>query len=158
VDVLLNNAAEISFPNRKIICERFWYGYWYRLKGTKTVHSLLKLDWYQTKVFNGVTTYAWTGSAYVVPSATAKRGSCNDQVLVEWANTESRDAIAPDLPPKELGTDWWWSCKKFDMAKVPLQRVETTRCNLAAYGFWFLCKRWSCCYRRWRMVERCWSI
>jgi NADP-dependent 3-hydroxy acid dehydrogenase YdfG len=23
VDVLLNNAAEISFPNRKIICERF---------------------------------------------------------------------------------------------------------------------------------------
>jgi hypothetical protein len=33
------------------------------------------LDWYQqtsSTVLNIVTTYAWTGSAYVVPSATAR--------------------------------------------------------------------------------------
>jgi hypothetical protein len=78
VDVLLIMQQEISFPNRKIICERVWYGYWYRLKGTKNTPRFCK-HWIDTKqtsstVLNIVTTYAWTGS-YVVPSATAKRGS-----------------------------------------------------------------------------------
>jgi hypothetical protein len=48
------------------------------LKGTKIVTLAFGKHWIDTKqtsstVLNIVTTYAWTGSAYVVPSATAKR-------------------------------------------------------------------------------------
>src|SRR5690606_41453184 len=49
-------------------------------------------------VLNIVTTYAWTGSAYVVPSATAKAGvlAMTRSLAVEWAKYGIRmNAIAP---------------------------------------------------------------
>jgi NAD(P)-dependent dehydrogenase (short-subunit alcohol dehydrogenase family) len=48
-------------------------------------------------VLNIVTTYAWTGSAYVVPSATAKAGvlAMTRSLAVEWAKYRIRtNAIA----------------------------------------------------------------
>ena len=47
---------------------------------------------------NIVTTYAWTGSAYVVPSACAKAGvlAMTRSLAVEWAKYQIRlNAIAP---------------------------------------------------------------
>jgi NAD(P)-dependent dehydrogenase (short-subunit alcohol dehydrogenase family) len=60
-------------------------------------------------VLNIVTTYAWTGSAYVVPSATAKAGvlAMTRSLAVEWAKYGIRtNAIAPGPSLlKEHGTD-----------------------------------------------------
>jgi NAD(P)-dependent dehydrogenase (short-subunit alcohol dehydrogenase family) len=59
---------------------------------------------------NIVTTYAWTGSAYV-PSATAKAGvlAMTRSLAVEWAKYGIRtNAIAQDLSLlKVLGTDYF---------------------------------------------------
>jgi hypothetical protein len=91
-------------------------------------------------VLNIVTTYAWTGSAYVVPSATAKAG-CNDsksccRMGKIW---NARTPLHLTFPTKGA-----WDrlmpgdlAEKFDMAKVPLQRVETIRISQfsSLYGF-----------------------
>jgi NAD(P)-dependent dehydrogenase (short-subunit alcohol dehydrogenase family) len=54
------------------------------LKGSKNCTLAFGKYWIENKqenknILNIVTTYAWTGSAYVVPSATAKAG-----VLAMW--------------------------------------------------------------------------
>ncbi len=93
-------------------------------------------------VLNIVTTYAQTGSAYVVPSAVAKAGvlAMTRSLAVEWAKYGIRtNAIAPGpfptkgawdrLFPKELQD-------KFDIkAKIPLKRTGEHQelANLAAY-------------------------
>ena len=63
--------------------------------------------WIDTKqksatVLNIVTTYAWTGSAYVVPSATAKAGvlAMTRSLAVEWAKYGIHtNSIAPEPFP-----------------------------------------------------------
>ncbi len=93
-------------------------------------------------ILNIVTTYAWTGSAFVVPSAVSKAGvlAMTRSLAVEWAKYGIRsNAIAPGpfptkgawerLVPKEYQD-------KFDFAKkVPLRRVGEHQelANLAAY-------------------------
>ncbi len=93
-------------------------------------------------ILNIVTTYAWTGSAFVVPSAVSKAGilAMTRSLAVEWAKYGIRtNAVAPGpfptkgawerLVPKEYQD-------KFDFAKkVPLQRVGEHQelANLAAY-------------------------
>src|SRR5262249_56974799 len=55
-------------------------------------------------VLSIVTTYAWTGSAYVVPSAVAKAGVLvmTRSLAVEWAKYKIRaNAIAPGPFPTE---------------------------------------------------------
>jgi NAD(P)-dependent dehydrogenase (short-subunit alcohol dehydrogenase family) len=91
---------------------------------------------------NIVTTYAWTGSGYVVPSACGKAGvlALTRSLAVEWAKYKIRsNAIAPGPFP----TEGAWSrllpgelVKKFDPAqRVPLKRVGEHQelANLAAY-------------------------
>jgi NAD(P)-dependent dehydrogenase (short-subunit alcohol dehydrogenase family) len=91
---------------------------------------------------NIVTTYAWTGSGYVVPSACGKAGvlALTRSLAVEWAKYNIRsNAIAPGPFP----TEGAWSrllpgdlAKKFDPAqRIPLKRVGEHQelANLAAY-------------------------
>ena len=91
---------------------------------------------------NIVTTYAWTGSGYVVPSACSKAGvlALTRSLAVEWAKYKIRsNAIAPGPFP----TEGAWSrllpgdlAKKFDPAdRIPLKRVGDHQelANLAAY-------------------------
>ncbi|MCU0399156.1 MAG: SDR family oxidoreductase, partial [Cyclobacteriaceae bacterium] len=91
---------------------------------------------------NIVTTYAWTGSGYVVPSACGKAGvlALTRSLAVEWAKYNIRsNAIAPGPFP----TEGAWSrllpgelVKKFDPAtRIPLKRVGEHQelANLVAY-------------------------
>ena len=93
-------------------------------------------------ILNIVTTYAWTGSGYVVPSACAKAGvlAMTRSLAVEWAKYGIRTvAIAPGpfptkgawsrLAPPGLGID-----KKMK-ARIPLKRVgeHIELANLASY-------------------------
>ena len=80
VDVLLNNAAgNFISPTERLSANAFDTIIDIVLKGTKNCTLAFGKYWIDKKevdkvVLNIVTTYAWTGSAYVVPSATAKAG------------------------------------------------------------------------------------
>ena len=92
-------------------------------------------------VLSIVTTYAWTGSAYVVPSAMAKAGvlAMTRSLAVEWGPKGIRlNAIAPGpfqtkgawdrlIPNKELEAAW--------LGRIPLGRVGAHRelADLAAF-------------------------
>ena len=93
-------------------------------------------------ILNIVTTYAWTGSGYVVPSASAKAGvlAMTRSLAVEWAKYGIRTvAIAPGpfptkgawsrLAPPGLGI------QKKMKNRVPLKRVgeHIELANLATY-------------------------
>ena len=112
IDVLLNNAAgNFISPTENLSSNAFDTIVDIVLTGTKTAPwSLQTLDQNQTKnvnVLNIVTTYAFTGSGYVVPSATAKGGvlAMTRSLAVEWSKYGMRfNAIAPThSQPKEPG-------------------------------------------------------
>jgi NAD(P)-dependent dehydrogenase (short-subunit alcohol dehydrogenase family) len=117
------------------------------LKGTKNCTLAFGKHWIDTKqqkatVLNIVTTYSWTGSAYVVPSATAKAGvlAMTRSLAVEWAKYGIRfNAIAPGPFPTKGAWDRLLPGDlkdKFDMKKkIPLRRVGEHQelANLAAY-------------------------
>ncbi len=87
----------------------------------------------KANVLSIVTTYAWTGSAYVVPSAMAKAGvlAMTQSLAVEWGSKGIRlNAIAPGpfptpgawdrlIPNKEIEAAW--------LGRVPLGRVGEHR-------------------------------
>ncbi len=88
------------------------------------------------------TTYATTGSGYVVPSAAAKAGilAITPSLAVEWAKYGIRfNTISPGPFPTKGAWDRLLPgdlAEKFDMAKkVPLRRVGDHQelANLAAY-------------------------
>ena len=116
------------------------------LKGTYYTTLAAGKNWIEKKqpgtFLNIVTTYAWTGSGYVVPSACGKAGvlALTRSLAVEWAKFKIRsNAIAPGPFP----TEGAWSrllpgdlAKKFDPAnRIPLKRVGEHQelANLAAY-------------------------
>jgi NAD(P)-dependent dehydrogenase (short-subunit alcohol dehydrogenase family) len=116
------------------------------LKGTYYTTLAAGKNWIEKKqpgtFLNIVTTYAWTGSGYVVPSACGKAGvlALTRSLAVEWAKFNIRsNAIAPGPFP----TEGAWSrllpgelARQFDPSKrVPLKRVGEHQelANLAAY-------------------------
>jgi NAD(P)-dependent dehydrogenase (short-subunit alcohol dehydrogenase family) len=148
VDVLLNNAAgNFISPTERLSANAFDTVIDIVLKGSKNCTLAFGKHWIDTKqesatILNIVTTYAFTGSAYVVPSATAKAGvlAMTRSLAVEWAKYGIRsNAIAPGPFPTKGAWDRLLPgdlAEKFDMSKkVPLQRVGDHQelANLAAY-------------------------
>lgn len=148
VDGLLNNAAgNFISPTERLSSNAFDTIIDIVLKGTKNCTLAFGKHWINTKqkkatVLNIVTTYAWTGSAYVVPSATAKAGvlAMTRSLAVEWAKYGIRfNAIAPGPFPTKGAWDRLLPGDlkdKFDMKKkIPLRRVGEHQelANLAAY-------------------------
>ena len=147
VDILVNNAAgNFISPTERLSHRAFDIIVDIVLKGTYYCTLAFGKDWISKKqtaaILNIVTTYSWTGSAYVVPSAVAKAGvlSLTRSLAVEWGKYGIRsNAIAPGLFP----TKGAWErllpgdlSQKFDpKKKIPVGRVgehqELT--NLAAY-------------------------
>lgn len=147
VDSLVNNAAgNFISPTERLSHRAFDIIVNIVLKGTYYCTLALGKEWIAKKqsasVLNIVTTYAWTGSGYVVPSAVAKAGvlSLTRSLAVEWGRYGIRtNAIAPGLFP----TKGAWErllpgslAEKFDAkVKVPLGRTGEHQelANLAAY-------------------------
>ncbi len=148
VDGLLNNAAgNFISPTERLSAHAFDTVIDIVLKGSKNCTLALGKHWIKNKqpqavVLNIVTTYAFTGSAYVVPSATAKAGvlAMTRSLAVEWAKYGIRmNAIAPGPFPTKGAWDRLLPGdlkEKFDVSKkVPLKRVGDHQelANLAAY-------------------------
>lgn len=147
IHCLLNNAAgNFVSPTERLSNRAFDTIIDIVLKGTTNFTLALGKRWIAAEqpgtVLNIVTTYAWTGSGYVVPSACAKAGvlAMTRSLAVEWAKYKIRlNAIAPGPFP----TEGAWSrllpgdlVDKFDPAKlVPVGRVGEHQelANLAAY-------------------------
>jgi NAD(P)-dependent dehydrogenase (short-subunit alcohol dehydrogenase family) len=147
IDILVNNAAgNFISPTERLTYSAFDSILDIVLKGTKNCTLSIGKYWIENKisatVLNIVTTYSWTGSSYVVPSACAKAGvlAMTRSLAVEWAKYNIRfNAIAPGPFP----TKGAWErllpgdlAEKFDMKKkVPLRRVGQHQelANLAAY-------------------------
>ncbi len=144
---VLNNAAgNFISPTERLSHRAFDIVVDIVLKGTYYTTLAAGKNWIAKKqpgVFlNIVTTYAWTGSGYVVPSACSKAGvlALTRSLAVEWAKYNIRsNAIAPGPFP----TEGAWSrllpgelVQKFDPAsRIPLKRVGEHQelANLAAY-------------------------
>lgn len=144
---LLNNAAgNFISPTERLSHRAFGIVLDIVLKGTSNFTLAIGKNWIDKKIggtiLNIVTTYAWTGSGYVVPSACAKAGvlAMTRSLAVEWAKYGIRtNAIAPGPFP----TEGAWSRllpgdlkEKFDPTNfVPLKRVGEHQelANLAAY-------------------------
>ncbi|MFN4945251.1 MAG: SDR family oxidoreductase [Chryseotalea sp.] len=147
LDAVLNNAAgNFISPTERLSHRAFDIIVDIVLKGTYYTTLAAGKHWINNKqagtFLNIVTTYAWTGSGYVVPSACSKAGvlALTRSLAVEWAKYNIRsNAIAPGPFP----TEGAWSrllpgelVKKFDPAeRVPLKRVGDHQelANLAAY-------------------------
>lgn len=148
VDVLLNNAAgNFISPTERLSSNAFDTIIDIVLKGTKNCTLAFGKYWIANNqrnktVLNITTTYAWTGSGYVVPSATAKAGvlAMTRSLAVEWAKYGIRfNAIAPGPFPTKGAWDRLLPGNlkdKFDLTKkIPLRRVGEHQelANLAAY-------------------------
>lgn len=147
VQGLLNNAAgNFVSPTERLSHRAFDTIVDIVLKGSYNFTLAMGKKWIAQEqagtILNIVTTYAWTGSGYVVPSACAKAGvlAMTRSLAVEWAKYKIRsNAIAPGPFP----TEGAWSRllpgdlqEKFDLSKrVPLRRVGEHQelANLAAY-------------------------
>jgi len=148
VHALVNNAAgNFVSPTERLSANAFKSVIGIVLEGSINNTLALGKHWIKNKqtnraVLNIVTTYAWTGSAYVVPSATAKAGvlAMTRSLAVEWAKYGIRmNAIAPGPFPTKGAWDRLVPepfRERFDMTKkVPLKRAGEHQelANLAAY-------------------------
>lgn len=147
VNSLVNNAAgNFISPTERLSHRAFDKIVDIVLKGSYYTTLAFGKHWITNKqkavVLNIVTTYSWTGSGYVVPSAVAKAGvlSLTRSLAVEWAKYGIRfNAIAPGLFPTKGA---WERLLPDDLKdkfkienKVPLQRSGEHQelANLAAY-------------------------
>ncbi|MBL4734726.1 MAG: SDR family oxidoreductase [Flavobacteriales bacterium] len=147
VDILINNAAgNFISPTERLSHRAFDAVVDIVLKGSYNCTLALGKYWIEKKikgvVLSTLTTYAFTGSGWVVPSACGKSGvwGMTKSLAVEWAKYGIRlNAVAPGPFP----TEGAWSRllpdpikEKFDpVKKVPLGRVGDHQelANLAAY-------------------------
>ncbi|WP_266205614.1 SDR family oxidoreductase [Pontibacter kalidii] len=147
VDVLVNNAAgNFVSPTERLSHKAFDVITDIVLKGSYNCTLALGKHWIEQQqeaaILNIVTTYAWTGSGYVVPSACAKAGvlAMTRSLASEWAKYGIRsNAIAPGPFP----TEGAWSrlfpkqlAEKLDPVKrIPVGRFGEHQelANLAAY-------------------------
>jgi NAD(P)-dependent dehydrogenase (short-subunit alcohol dehydrogenase family) len=147
VDGLLNNAAgNFISPTERLSPKAFGIIIDIVLKGTINCTLTFGKHWIEKSqpatVLNIVTTYASTGSGYVVPSACAKAGvlAMTRSLAVEWAKYKIRfNAIAPGPFP----TKGAWERlvpgplkEKISMERrIPLKRTGEHQelSNLAAY-------------------------
>ncbi len=147
IDVLLNNAAgNFISPTERLSSKAFDTIIGIVLQGTYNFTLAVGKHWIAEKqkgtILSIVTTYAWTGSAYVVPSACAKAGvlAMTRSLAVEWAKYGIRsNAIAPGPFPTKGAWDRLFPENLREMMKVekkvPLGRVGEHQelANLAAY-------------------------
>ena len=147
VDILVNNAAgNFISPTERLSANAFSTIIDIVLKGTSNCTLAFGKRWIEQKqkatVLNIVTTYAFTGSGYVVPSAVAKGGvlALTRSLAVEWGKYGIRhNAIAPGPFPTKGA---WERLLPGDLAeqfsfekRVPLKRVGEHQelANLAAF-------------------------
>ncbi|EFK59956.1 SDR family oxidoreductase [Sphingobacterium spiritivorum] len=147
VDVLLNNAAgNFISPTERLSANAFSTIIDIVLKGTVNCTLTFGKNWIakkqQASVLNIITTYAFTGSGYVVPSAVAKGGvlTLTKSLAAEWGKYGIRhNAIAPGPFPTKGAWDRLLPgdlAEKFDFKnRVPLKRVGNHQelANLAAF-------------------------
>jgi NAD(P)-dependent dehydrogenase (short-subunit alcohol dehydrogenase family) len=144
---VLNNAAgNFVSPTERLSHRAFDTIVDIVLRGTYNVTLATGKKWLNEKqkgtFLNIVTTYAWTGSGYVVPSACAKAGvlALTRSLAVEWGKHGIRsNAIAPGPFPTQGA---WTRLFPGDLARKidPIQRIPLGRvgeyselANLAAY-------------------------
>lgn len=144
---LLNNAAgNFISPTERLSANAFSTIIDIVLKGTVNCTLAFGKHWIKEKqaasILNIITTYASTGSAYVVPSACAKGGvlTLTRSLAVEWGKYGIRtNAIAPGPFPTKGAWDRLLPgdlAKKFDFKnRVPLKRIGDHQelANLAAF-------------------------
>ncbi|QBQ39775.1 SDR family oxidoreductase [Sphingobacterium psychroaquaticum] len=147
VDILVNNAAgNFISPTERLSANAFSTIIDIVLKGTVNCTLAFGKNWIAKKqrasVLNIVTTYAFTGSGFVVPSAVAKAGvaTLTKSLAVEWGKYGIRhNAIAPGPFPTKGAWDRLLPgdlMEKFDFKnRVPLKRVGDHQelANLAAF-------------------------
>jgi len=147
VDILVNNAAgNFISPTERLSANAFSTIIDIVLKGTANCTLTFGKKWIERKqranVLNIITTYAFTGSGYVVPSAVAKGGvlTMTRSLAVEWGKYGIRhNAIAPGPFPTKGAWDRLLPgelVEKFDFKnRVPLKRVGDHQelANLAAF-------------------------
>jgi NAD(P)-dependent dehydrogenase (short-subunit alcohol dehydrogenase family) len=146
IDILVNNAAgNFISPTERLSYKAFDTIVDIVLKGTYNFTLAMGKYWIENKlpgtVLNIVTTYASTGSGYVVPSSISKAGVLNltRSLAAEWGKYMIRlNAIAPGPFPTEGAWQRLFPDASFEkdlLAKIPLKRVgkheELT--NLAVY-------------------------
>jgi len=146
IDILVNNAAgNFISPTELLTPGGFKVVVDIVLNGTFNFTQAVGKEMIKAKngtVLNIVTTYAWTGSGYVVPSAAAKAGvlAITKSLAVEWAKYGIRHvAIAPGPFPtkgawKRLAPPGMGIEKKMK-DRIPLKRFgeHIELANLASY-------------------------
>lgn len=147
IDGLLNNAAgNFVSPTERLSPNAFNTIVDIVLKGSSNFTLAVGKYWIKKKqpgtILNIVTTYAYTGSGWVVPSAAAKAGvlAMTRSLAVEWAKYNIRsNAIAPGPFPTKGAMSRLLPgklAKKLDpVQRIPIGRVGDHQelANLAAY-------------------------